>query len=291
MTDNKWLKHIPLLASVAFLCGCSHTINPKVAGYGKGAFTVGEKLFEADFSSSKDWKIQVEQKEGPEKEKIEFKGDILDLYMPARGCTAWLTQKFEGSIMVEYQIMCPLETINGDSIQARDINNFWHCSGVQHETDIFNDELFNGGFGSYSKMQGYYASTGGGGHVGNKTTRFRRYPREVDGKPFPHIALNDRDGQEGYLITPGQWHTVQLVAANGLVQYIMDGKVFYEIKAGDTVTVETVVDGERAVIEKVYGEDTFPAYTEGYFGFRLVRTHHQYKNLIIYRLNTVTESK
>jgi hypothetical protein len=73
-----------------------------------------------------------------------------------------------------------------------------------------------------------------------------------------------------------------------MAQYIVDGKVVYEIQAGDTVTVETVVDGERAVIEKVYNDDTFPSYDEGYFGFRLVRTHHQYKDLSIYRLNPVS---
>ncbi|MDF7807749.1 DUF6250 domain-containing protein [Pontiellaceae bacterium B12219] len=288
MTPSNLFNSISLLFSIALISACSTAPKPEVLGYGKDTFSVGEKLYSTDFSNTNEWVFQVEEKDSPEKEIIEFKDGMLDLYMPARGCTAWLTQKFEGPIMVEYKVKCPLETINGDSIQARDINNFWHCSGVKNETDIFNGELFNGGFGSYGKMQGYYASTGGGGHIGNKTTRFRRYPREVDGKPYPHIALNDRDGQEGYLITPGEWHTVQLVIFNGTAQYIMDGKVFYEIKAGDTVTVETVVDGKRTVIEEIYNEDTFPSYNEGYFGFRLVRTHHQYKDLNIYRLNPVS---
>jgi hypothetical protein len=288
MTNIKTFNAMALLFSVALVSACTSTPKPEALGYGTELFTVGEELYSTDFSNTNEWVLQIEEKEGPEQEIIKFKDGMLDLYMPARGCTAWLTEKFTGPIMVEYQVLCPLDTINGDSIQARDINNFWHCSGVENETDIFNPELFNGGFGSYSKMQGYYASTGGGGHVGNKTTRFRRYPREVDGKPFPHIALNDRDGQEGYLITPGEWHTVQLVIFNGMAQYIVDGKVVYEIQAGDTVTVETVVDGERAVIEKVYNDDTFPSYDEGYFGFRLVRTHHQYKDLSIYRLNPVS---
>lgn len=284
MTDFKWIKSIPLIICMAYLSGCASPPKPEVLGYGKETFTVGKPLHTEPFTKPENWIIQVQKNDGPIKEKISFEDGILDLYMPAVGCTAWLKQKFAGPILVEYQVKCPLETINGDSIQARDINNFWHCSGVENETDIFNYELFNGGFGSYGKMQGWYASTGGGGHIGNRTTRFRRYPREVNGKPFRHIALNSRDGQEDYLITPGKWHTVQLVAFNDLVQYIVDGKVVYEIRKGDTVTVETVVNGKRTVIEEIYSDDTFPAYTEGYFGFRLVRTHHQYKDLKVFRL-------
>jgi hypothetical protein len=117
---------------------------------------------------------------------------------------------------------------------------------------------------------------------GNHTTRFRRYPREAGGKPFAHIALNDRDDQEDYLITPGAWHTVQLVACDGLVQYIVDGKVVYEIKDGDAITMETPEAGR---IPLTYTLKQFPAYSEGYFGFRLVRTHHRYKNLAVYQLN------
>ncbi|MDF7799285.1 DUF6250 domain-containing protein [Pontiellaceae bacterium B1224] len=285
MTKLNIFTSIPLLFSVALLSSCATADKPEELGYGQSMFSVGEELYSTDFSNTNEWVIQVEAKEGPEKEVIEFHDGMLDLYMPARGCTAWLNHKFKGPILIEYKVLCPLETVNGGSIQARDINNFWHCSGVDNETDIFNYELFNGGFSSYGKMQGYYASTGGGGAVGNQTTRFRRYPRVVNEKPFPHIALNDRDGNEDYLITPGKWHTVQLVIFNGMAQYSMDGKVFYEIKAGDTVTVETVVDGERAVIEEEYNEETFPSYDEGYFGFRLVRTHHQYKDLKVYQLD------
>jgi hypothetical protein len=285
MTNHNLIKSLPLLIGTALLSSCSASSKPEVLGYGKDTFTVGEELYSTDFSNTNEWVIQVEQKEGPEKEIIEFKDGMLNLYMPARGCTAWLNHKFEGPIMVEYQVKCPLDTINGDSIQARDINNFWQCSGVENETDIFNYELFNGGFGSYGKMQGWYASTGGGGRVGNQTTRFRRYPRVIDGEPAAHIALNDRDGNKDYLITPGKWHTVQLVAFNDLAQYIVDGKVVYEIKEGDEITVETPTKDGTEAIKKVYTTEEFPFPTGGYFGFRLVRTHHLYRGLKIYQLN------
>ena len=128
--------------------------------------------------------------------------------------------------------------------------------------------------------------TGGGARIGNKTTRFRRYPRwDLNGKDIPHLSLNDQDENPEHLIQPGQWHTVQLVACDGLAQYIQDGKVIYEIKYGDTIVSESRVDGSSVREEKIYTREDYPAYRSGYFGFRMVRTHHQYKNLKIYRLD------
>ncbi|WP_372846386.1 DUF6250 domain-containing protein [Pontiella sp.] len=270
------------MAVCVLVGGVSCHAAPLVLGYGTDAFAVGEKLYETDFGDSAEWVVQVEKKGEPNAERIAFGAGMLDLYMPARGCTAWLKKKFSGPIAIVYQVQCPLETIDGDAIQARDINNFWHCAHPGDAEKLFDGELYHGGFGSYSKMQGYYASTGGGGHEGNHTTRFRRYPRELEnGDRYPHIALNSRDEDPNYLITPGAWHTVQLVACNGLAQYIVDGKVVYQIKEGDMVEVEMP---DKSRVEKNYAFDEFPAYTEGYFGFRLVRTHHRYKNLKVYRL-------
>ena len=232
----------------------------------------------------------MEQNDEPLKEKIKFEDGMLDLYMPARGCTAWLKQKFTGPIMISYQVKCPLETIRFPEIQARDINNFWHCSGVNEATDLFDPKLYNGSFGSYSKMKGWYASTGGGGRKGNRTTRFRRYPREVDGEPCPHISLKGRDGQQKFLITPGKWHSIQLVAFNDIAQYIVDGKIVYQIRKGDPITIEVPAkkpDDERSVEKRDYDTAEFPPFKEGYFGFRMVRSHHQYKNLSIHRLKPI----
>ncbi len=167
------------------------TIASQVLGYGVGSFTVGEQLFQTDFLDAGQWSIQVEEKDEPVKERVEFHDGMLDLYMPARGCTAWLKQTFSGPISIAYQVKCPLETIKFPEVQARDVNSFWHCSGVKKASDLFDGESFAGGFGSYHKMQGWYASTGGGGKKGNRTTRFRRYPREIDDVACLHIALDD----------------------------------------------------------------------------------------------------
>ena len=267
-------------------------VSPQVLGYGVGTFSIGQELFRTDFSDASEWVIQVEKKDEPLKERIEFHDGMLDLYMPARGCTAWLKRKFSGPLTITYQVMCPVETIQYPKIQARDINNFWHCSGVEKRTDIFDSKLFNGEFRSYSKMQGWYASTGGGGRKGNRTTRFRRYPREVDGEPCPHIALNDQDGKPEFLIKPGKWHTVQLVAFDDLIQYIFDGTVVYEIRKGDQVSVEVPPSkpgAKRGSEKRAFDTDEFPVHTEGYFGFRMVCAHHQYRGLVINRLDVVTK--
>ena len=267
-------------------------IAAQVLGYGVGTFSIGEELFRTDFSDASQWAIQVEKKEEPLKERIEFHDGMLDLYMPARGCTAWLKQKFSGPLTITYQVMCPVETIQFPEVQARDINNFWHCSGVEKETDIFDSKMFNGKFPSYSKMQGWYASTGGGGRKGNRTTRFRRYPREVDGKPCPHIALNDHDGKPEFMITPGKWHTVQLVAFDDLIQYIFDGKVIYQIRKGDQVSIEIPPAKPRARRtneKRAFDINEFPIHTEGYFGFRMTWAHHQYRGLVVNRLDAVTK--
>ena len=284
----KLVKIMLLGVLVATVGGCQSMKGndgpePLVLGYGKDAFTVGGLLYETDFSDRENWALQIQKSDDPANQaEVKIEDGMMDLYMPAIGCTAWLKKKFKGPIAVVYQVKCPTGRINGDTIQARDINNFWHCSDPGNAEKLFDSELYNGGFGSYSKMQGYYASTGGGAAEGNHTTRFRRYPREVDGQPVPHIALNDRDDQDGYLITPGKWHTIQLVACNGMVQYIQDGKVFYELKEGDAITVQNA-EGER--VPSTYTLKEYPPYTEGYFGFRMVRTHHQYKNLKVYRLD------
>ncbi|MEI6892384.1 MAG: DUF6250 domain-containing protein [Pontiella sp.] len=288
-------KVLGLVVLVGVVAGCQSTttedepnLKPVIAGYGEEAFTVGKLLYETDFSDTENWVFQIQQSDDPAMQaEVKQENGMLDLYMPAIGCTAWLNQKFEGPIAIVYQVKCPTERIDNDTIMARDINNFWHSSDPREFDAILTstDSNYHGGFVSYHEMLGYYASTGGGAHIGNKTTRFRRYPRWIDGKDVPHLSLNDQDGNPEHLIQPGKWHTVQLVACDGLAQYIQDGKVIYEIKYGDTIMSESRVNGASVQTETIYSREDYPAYTEGYFGFRLVRTHHQYKNLKIYQLD------
>ena len=264
-----------------------HT-TPAVAGYGNEVFEIGSIIYASDFSDHANWIIQIEASgNSPYEEKISYSAGVLDLYMPAKGCTAWLNKKFTGAITIVYQVRCPIETINGTSIQARDINNFWHCSDpFEFDALLRNSETrYKGNFSSYHEMLGYYASTGGGGRIGNQTTRFRRYPRRAGSENIPHLALNDKDANPDYLITPGMWHTIQLVAYDGLVQYLMDGRVVYEIRYGDDIKIESEKSGKKSTAVITYSRETFPAYNSGYFGIRMVASHHQYRDLKVYRLN------
>ncbi|MDQ8197880.1 DUF6250 domain-containing protein [Pelagicoccus enzymogenes] len=277
---------ISLIAITAlFVSACSQREEPKALaiGYGADIFKIGDVLYAKSFNQPEDWVIQVEEGDTDKKPSTEFKDGIFDSYMPAAGCTAWLKQKFEGPIAIVYKVKCPTDRVDGVDVQVRDINNFWHASDPIAEENLFDKKLYTGGFGSYHKMHGYYASTGGGGpNQSNFTTRFRRYPRQdYQGNDLEHIALNERDGKEEYLITPDKWHTVQLVAYNGLTQYIVDGKVVYELKEGEPITIGK---GSEPLKQGTYTFDKFPVHNSGYVGLRMVRTHHQYKDFTIYRL-------
>ena len=120
----------------------------------------------------------------------------------------------------------------------------------------------------------------------------RLYPREVDGAPTPHIALNNKDGRHGYLINPDQVMKVQLVAYDDLVQYIVDEKLIYQMKCHDRVSVEERGKDRKArSVKTLYSPDRFPTYKEGYFGFRMVGTHHIYSNFKVFSLDPEPEGK
>ncbi|VGO16547.1 hypothetical protein PDESU_05138 [Pontiella desulfatans] len=279
-----WSRRFACLAGGLVAMGVCEASEPLVLGYGKEAFTVGNELYATEFADPENWVVQVADVDSPTKERVTFEAGMLDLYMPDRGCTAWLNKPFKGPITIVYNVRCPLETEKDDGILATDINNFWHCSDPRNFDAVLTTTQthYHGGFLGYHEMRGYYACTGGGR---NRTTRFRRYPRWKDGKDIPHIAVNANDGKKEFLIEPGTWHTIQLVYCDGLLQYIKDGLVVYEFKEGDAITVETRdKDNRRQKHEETYTLDKFPAYDEGYFGFRMVGSHHQYKNLKIYEL-------
>ncbi len=284
----KWLK-ILMMGVPAVLAGC-HSIpvteepQPKILGYGEELFTIGKELYSTDFSDEENWAVQVSVDDEAYPQQVSFGGGMLDLYMPQHGCTAWLKKKFKGPITIVYNVRCPIETMNDDGVMATDINNFWHCSDPRDFDAVLTatDTHYNGGFLSYHEMNGYYACTGGGR---NRTTRMRRYPRWQDGKDIPHMAVNWNDRKKEFLIEPGKWHTIQLVYFDGVLQYIKDGLLVYEFKEGDTITVETRdAENRRQKHEEIYTLDKYPGYDEGYFGFRMVSSHHQYANLRIFEL-------
>lgn len=252
--------------------------RPVVTGYGKGLFEVGELLYSSDFGNRNEWLPQIEETGAQAEPRIDFFNGFLEVLMPGRGASIWNRNKFSGNVAITYKVKAPSTYVDELGVVVRDINTFWYASDPDIPDEIFNHNKYTGAFGSYHKQQGYYASMGG---RDNTTTRFRRYPRIRNGKTVGHISLSERDGLEDYLIRPDKTHTIQLVAYNDMIQYIVDGKVFYEIREGDTVRVSRA-DGTQDKV--VYTKERFPPYSQGWFGFRLVNTHHIYSGFRVYRL-------
>jgi len=257
-----------------------------VLGRGVGLFKVGPLLAEDDFENLDNWAVQIQKRSGFPPAKVEARDHALNCLLPGRGCTVWFKKKLPTRVTIVYNVLCPTPKPAIKGVQPRDINNFWMATDpADPERGLFDSDRYTGKFSSYDKMHGYYASTGGGGAVANLTTRMRRYPREVDGKLAEHIALNDKDGQRDYLITPDKGMTVQLVAYDDVVQYIVDGKLNYQIVRGDRIQVEGRDSKGKQVTQKaVYDLNRFPVYREGYFGFRMVGTHHIYTDFRVYAL-------
>ena len=262
--------------------------SPLVLGRGVGLFKVGPLLAKDDFEDLDDWVVQIQQRSDYPAAKVGVRDHKLDCLLPGRGCTMWYKRKLPTRITITYDVLCPTPKPAIQGVQPRDINNFWMASDPDDpDRGLFDPDRYTGKFSSYDKMHAYYASTGGGGAVANLTTRMRRYPREVNGEPTEHVALNDKDEQPGYLITPDKVMSVQLVAYDDVVQYIVDGKLNYEIARGNKIHVEgRDSNGEPEMREAVYDLDRFPVYREGYFGFRMVGTHHIYQNFRVYTLET-----
>lgn len=261
--------------------------GPAVLGHGVGLFKVGQLVAQDHFESLGNWVVQVQERSGFDLAKVEVQDGKLNCFLPGRGATIWYKKKFPTRVTITYDVLCPTPDPAVNGLQPRDINNFWMAQdSIDPDHGLFDSKRYTGQFGSYDKIHGYYASTGGGGaNNANRTTRMRRYPREANGQPVLHIALNDKDEKPGYLITPDKVMKVQLVAYDDVVQYIVDGKLIYQIGRGERIQVEGRDEkGEPVSTPAVYDTDRFPVYKEGYFGFRMVGTHHIYSNFKVHVL-------
>ena len=263
--------------------------GPVILGEGMNFFEVGALVAEDDFDNLDRWVVQVEENEDYPEAKVEAREGTLDCLVPGRGCTVWFKEKLKTRMVITYDVVCPEPEEGMRGVQVKDVNNFWLASDPKDsEKGLFDSSRYTGSFLTYNQMRGYYASSGGGR---NTTTRMRRYPREKDGRPIEHVALKERDGQKEFMLTPGKKMKVQLVAYDDVVQYIVDGQLVYEMAFGDEVAVERFRKGRRADGTDDYDDDEFPFYKEGFFGFRMVGTHHIYSKFRVYELKAVDQSK
>ncbi|MDB2430566.1 DUF6250 domain-containing protein, partial [Akkermansiaceae bacterium] len=246
-----------ILGHFVFLAGLLTTsAQPLVMGKGLERFKIGPLLHQDDFQNLDQWVVQIEKKEGFPDPRVEAKNATLDCLLPGRGCTIWFKEKLKTRLTISYEVTCPEPAEGLRGVEARDVNNFWLVSDpLDPNIGLFDPKRYDGTFTNYHKMSGYYASTGGGR---NTTTRLRRYPREREGRLRTHIALKDRDNQKDFLITPGKVMKVQLVAFDDLIQYIVDGKLVYEMAYGDEVSTERYRRGERSERMDDYEKRDYP---------------------------------
>jgi len=263
----------------------------KLYGYAANQYVIASLLFrdklknQSDFE--KNWIVQMSQTNPEINRYARIENKKLEVHDP-RGSTIWYKNKLKGPIMICYKVTVPTSHNQGNVIMARDINQFWMANTPNSNNPfakggLFDDTLYDGDFKSYDGIQSYYASTGGGNiTVNNRTTRMRKYPRKVDDKLVDHLGLNYRDEVPEFLIVPNKEHQIQLIAANDIVQYIFDGKIVYEIKNGDTIDI--LNDATKNVTKAIWGKAPWFCYNEGFFGFRMTRSHHIYSDFKVFKL-------
>lgn len=238
-------------------------------------------LWKDDFENLDRWIVQMEDCiEAARDGVVQVLRGHLEIYAPDRGCTVWFAEKLAGAISISYDWCCPSARLDPPHVAVRDMNCFWMALDPSEPGAILDANRYSGSFPAYHGIQAYYASMGGGGldRDYNQTTRLRRYPRERAGSPAKHILLCDKDHQPNFLLAPDIWRHVELTAVRGNVTFRVDGRLVYQLLDGEHVPL-TIDD--HSIGEEVYGPLNFRPYEEGYFGFRLVRSHHLIRNFRI----------
>ncbi|NNE06760.1 MAG: hypothetical protein HKN15_13650 [Xanthomonadales bacterium] len=256
--------------------------EPVILGYGQDTFKLGPVIHEDPLNDQarfeENWIVQMHDADPEVERYARIQDGRLHIRDP-RGSTVWYSKRLSGSVMITYRATVPSAMNTGESFVVRDLNNFWMASSATEIGELFDDALYTGQFSSYRKINGYYASTGGGR---NTTTRMRRYPRSMAGVPVEHPAWTAHDKKEDYLIEPDREILIQLVAYDDIVQYYNNGKLFYEVKRGDQV--KTVLDGDKESGTAIWGEGSMLPNNDGYFGFRSTHSHHVIRDFRVYQL-------
>lgn len=244
MLNTNHLSKLVILATVVLFSSCNHKIK---------TFTINNQikeatlLYENDFNEDlQDW--QVEQMPGG---TVEIKNSKLDID-DVKGCTVWLKEKFEGSIVIEYDVMIIKK--DGPNDRVSDLNCFWMAVDPENPDHLFENSKKRGGkFSNYDSLKLYYMGVGGND---NSTTRFRRY---LGNGERPLLPEHDLSASE-FMLEPNKKYHIKIVAHQGVIQYYRDTQLLVDYK------------------------DSNP-YRSGYFGFRTVKNHMTADNFRVYGLH------
>jgi hypothetical protein len=129
--------------------------------------------------------------------------------------------------------------------RVSDLNAFWMATDPSS-----NSIQRDGKFASYDNLNLYYA--GVGGHY-NKFTRFRKY-NNIEDKP----VLKEYIDKE-HLLVGNKLYSVKIIVNNGHIQYFLNGELYWDF------------------------QDDKP-YTKGFFGFRTSKSHQQFDNFKVYKI-------
>jgi hypothetical protein len=160
------------------------------------------------------------------------------------GATVWFNKKLSGNILIEYNRKVIMN--DGHNDRLSDLNQFWMA------TDPRQENLFtrSGTFSEYDSLRLYYAGIGGNS---NSTTRFRKY--QGDGERTLLFDLNDKY----HLLQPNKIYLIQLVVYNGTTKVFVDGEQYFSFTDDEPLS-------------------------EGYFGFRTVKSHQEMDDFKVYKL-------
>jgi len=160
------------------------------------------------------------------------------------GATVWFNKKLSGNILIEYHRKVFVN--NGHNDRLSDLNQFWMATDPQRE-NVFTR---NGNFPEYNSLRLYYAGIGGNT---NSTTRFRKY--QGDRERTLLFDLQDKQ----HLLQPNKTYSIQIVVYNGTTKVFVDGEQYFSYTDNEPLT-------------------------EGYFGFRTVKSHQEIDDFKVYRL-------
>jgi hypothetical protein len=158
----------------------------------------------------------------------------------AAGCTAWFREKLAAPVIISYEATVVFR--GGPRDRISDLNCFWMATAPRMPAGLFAPgHGRTGAFAIYDTLLTYYVGYGGND---NATTRFRRYAGDGTRPLLPEHDLKDRR----FLIEPNKSYRIMLATRDGVAEFWRDG-------------------------ERVFSYRDPEPLTEGWFGFRTVRSH------------------
>lgn len=160
------------------------------------------------------------------------------------GATVWFKKKLNGNYLIEFKRKVIIA--GGERDRLSDLNMFWAA------TDPLNANLFTrtGVLEEYDSVKMYYVGMGGNT---NSTTRFRKY--EGNGERTLLKEYLDKE----HLLEANKEYLIQIAVINGATELYIDGEKFFSYV------------------------DPIPL-TEGYFGIRTTKSHHEADDFRVYKL-------